>query len=146
VLSGRRTITIEESPDAVLAVIADVERYPEWHPFFLTVQPSARDPEQRVVRADCTHNASVTTLSTELAFEYAPERVSARRIGGDLSSLDGTFEIEERAGASVVTHNLRVDPGFRLGLLLRGPVEQRVRTRVLDGALDGLAAYVAGGG
>ena len=51
--------------------------------------------------------------------------------------------MEERDGVSVVTHDLRVDPGFRLGLLLRGPVEERVRTRVLDGALDGLAEYVA---
>jgi hypothetical protein len=136
-------VTIAVSPDAVLAAVADVERYPEWHPFFLTVSATSRDGEQRVVRADCTHNASVTTLKTELAFDYLPARVSARRVGGDLSALAGTFEVEERDGLSVVTHDLRVDPGFRLGLLLRGPVEQRVRTRVLDGALDGLAEYVA---
>ena len=44
-----------------------------------------------------------------------------------------------------MTHDLRVDPGLRLGLLLRGPVEERVRTRVLDGALEGLAEFVASG-
>ena len=146
VLTGRRTVTIDASPDAVLAAIADVERYPEWHPFFLTVKPTSRDDQQRVVRADCTHNASVTTLSTELEFDYAPARVTARRAGGDLRDLDGTFEVEERDGVSVVTHSLRVDPGLRLGLLLRGPVEERVRTRVLDGALDGLADFVAKAG
>ena len=38
-------------------------------------------------------------------------------------TLEGVFEVEEHDGMSVVTHSLRVDPGFRLGLLLRGPVE-----------------------
>ena len=139
-------MTIEAPLDVVLEAIGDVERYPDWHPFFLTVRATARDGEQRVVRADCTHNASVTTLSTELAFDYAPARVTARRTGGDLRALDGTFEVEERGGVSVVTHSLRVDPGLRLGLLLRGPVEERVRTRVLDGALEGLAEFVAAAG
>jgi ribosome-associated toxin RatA of RatAB toxin-antitoxin module len=145
VLSGKRTITIEVPADVVIAAIADVERYPDWHPFFESVRATGHDDEGRVTQAKCRHNASVTTLNTELAFIYAEARVAAKRTGGDLRALDGIFEVEEQDGFAVVTHDLRVDPGLKLGMLLRGPVEERVRTRVLDGALEGLAEFVAAG-
>ncbi len=145
-LAGQKSLTIQAPAAAVLAVVGDIEGYPDWHPFFLSVRPTARDAQGRVIAADCRHNASVTTLSTVLEFIHADSAVTARRRGGDLRALEGVFEVREEDGASVVTHRLLVDPGARLGLLLRGPVEERVRTRVLEGALDGLQAQLARGG
>jgi hypothetical protein len=57
--------------------------------------------------------------------------------------MSGLFELREEGSATVVTHRLLVDPGFRLGLLLRGPVEEKVRNSVLNGALTGLERAVA---
>ncbi len=145
-LAGEKTLTIDAPAGVVLSAVADIESYAEWHPFFLSVSPTGRDGDGRVVAARCRHNASVTTLSTELAFDYAANSVAARRTGGDMNALDGAFDVDDRDGVSVVTHRLRVDPGFRLGMLLRGPVEERVRARVLDGALDGLSLFVATAG
>ena len=45
-----------------------------------------------------------------------------------------------------MTHRLLIDPGMRLGLLLRGPVEDRVRNSVLNGAESGLAKALAATG
>ena len=138
-LQGQKSVTIDAAARDVLAVLSDVENYPQWHPFFLSVRATGRDGENRVVAADCRHNASVTTLSTTLEFVHAADSVTARRTGGDMRALEGEFEVQEQDGISLVTHRLRVDPGMKLGLLLRGPVEERVRTRVLEGALDGLS-------
>lgn len=139
-LSGQRSLAIAASLADVLAVLSDVERYPEWHPFFERVRATGRDTQDRVVSADCRHNASVTTLNTTLTFTHGRDAVAARRTGGDLRELEGVFEVVEQDGMALVTHRLRVDPGLKLGLLLRGPVEERVRERVLIGALDGLSA------
>lgn len=146
-LAGDKSITLQESSDRVLAVLADVDCYPQWHPFFATVKPTGRDQQERVVTAECRHDAGLSILNTVLSFEYAERSVSARRTSGDLRSLEGVFDVAagDTGGVTLVTHHLRVDPGMRIGLLLRGPVEARVRTRVLDGALDGLARHLAAG-
>jgi ribosome-associated toxin RatA of RatAB toxin-antitoxin module len=139
-LRGERTWTVEAPPAAVYAVIADVERYPDWHPFFATVDVTERDADGRPSRARCSHPASVTTLHTEIAFQYRDgEEVGARREGGDLKALDGCFTVRPEGDGSSVTQTLVVDPGMRLGMLLRGPVEERVRESVLSGAQRGLA-------
>ena len=143
-LKGERTWTVEASVEAVYAVIADVERYPDWHPFFATVDVEHRDGEDRVRGARCTHPTPVATLTTEITFAYDPgTEVRARRDSGDMKDLDGRFLVAAKDGVTVVTHKLLVDPGMKLGLLLRGPVEEKVRNSVLNGAERGLAEALA---
>lgn len=144
-LKGERTWTVEAPVEAVYAVIADVERYPDWHPFFATVDIGRRDREDRVVAARCTHPTPVATLTTEISFAYQPgTEVRARRESGDMKDLDGRFVLEAQDDVTVVTHRLLVDPGMKLGLLLRGPVEERVRNSVLNGAERGLTGALEG--
>lgn len=139
-LKGERTWTVAASIAEVYAVIADVERYPDWHPFFATVDVEDRDHEDRVDTARCTHPTPVATLTTEITFTYEEgTEVRARRDSGDMKDLDGRFIVETKDKLTVVTHKLLVDPGMKLGLLLRGPVEEKVRNSVLNGAESGLA-------
>lgn len=143
-LKGERTWTVEASVEAVYAVIADVERYPDWHPFFATVDVEDRDGEDRVATARCTHPTPVATLTTAITFTYDPgTEVRARRDSGDMKDLDGRFSVAEQGTVTAVTHRLLVDPGMKLGLLLRGPVEERVRNSVLNGAEKGLTKALA---
>jgi carbon monoxide dehydrogenase subunit G len=144
VIRGERSTTIDATSDLVWSVVADLEGYPGWHPFFATVDVTSRDGEGRPAAARCTHGTPVGTLKTELEMRYVhPREAEARRTGGDFSAMSGLFELREEGGATVVTHRLLVDPGFRLGLLLRGPVEEKVRNSVLNGALTGLERAVA---
>ncbi len=139
-LEAERTWTVEAPFEAVYAIVADVERYPEWHPFFGSVDVLERDGDGRAVRAACTHPTPVATLKTEITYTYAPQtEVEARRAEGDLKDILGLFTVEAQDAISVVTHRLLVDPGMRLGMLLRGPVEDKVRNSVLNGAESGLA-------
>lgn len=143
-LRAERTWTVDAAAEAVYAVIAEVELYPDWHPFFSAVEVDSRDGERRATSARCTHPTPVAELTTEIEFSYTPgAEVRARRLSGDLRDLDGRFTLRPADDGTQVTHLLLVDPGVRLGLVLRGPVEQRVRESVLNGAERGLAQALA---
>ena len=145
-IEGEKTETIAAKHDRIWAIVADVEAYPQWHPFFAAVDVTGRDGDGRATRARCTHRTPVGNLHTEIAFAYDPEsEVEAARAGGDLKDMRGTFRLTAKGDATVVTHRHVVDPGFKLGLLLRGHVADRVRESVLNGALKGIAAQAAGG-
>jgi len=145
-IEGEKTETIAASHDRIWAIVADVEAYPQWHPFFAAVDVTGRDGDGRATRARCTHRTPVGNLHTEIAFAYDPEsEVEAARAGGDLKDMRGTFRLTAKGDATIVTHRLVVDPGFKLGLLLRGHVADRVRESVLNGALTGIAVQAAGG-
>ena len=142
-LNADRTETIAATPEQVWAVIADVAGYTEWHPFFTTVDVRGRDADGRVLLAACSHATSVVTLHTELRFIYADGvSVQASGKGQDLKSMVGGFELRADGDGVALRHTLAVDPGFKIGLLLRGPVEERVRNGVLDGAFRGVRGKV----
>ena len=51
----------------------------------------------------------------------------------------GSWTFEELAGERTrATFGLRTDPGRVLGLLLRGPIEGRVKEHLTKGAAEGL--------
>jgi ribosome-associated toxin RatA of RatAB toxin-antitoxin module len=144
VIRGEKSATIEASPDVVWAVVSDLDGYPDWHPFFATVQVHDRDGDERARTARCTHGTPVGTLTTELEMRYEDgAEAEAKRTGGDFKQMSGLFALEAQGDLTVVTHRLIVDPGMRLGLLLRGPVEEKVRNSVLNGALTGLQQAAA---
>ena len=142
-LNADRTETIAATLDAVWAVVADIEGYADWHPFFSEVAVRERDDDGRVLVAACSHVTSVVTLHTELRFAYEDGvDVRAAGKGQDLKSMTGGFRLAAGGGGVALRHTLNVDPGLKIGLLLRGPVEERVRRGVLDGAFRGVRGKV----
>ena len=134
-----RTETIAATPEQVWALIADVEGYGGWHPFFSDIDVHERDDGERVTRAAFSHHTSVVTLHTELRFTYEDGvAVRATGTGKDLKSMAGGFELHAQEDGVALRHTIDVDPGFKIGLLLRGPVEDRVRNGVLNGAFRGV--------
>src|SRR3954468_11287434 len=146
-ITGEQTTEIAAPPDAVFAVASDLERYPEWQAFLQRVSARERDGAGRavLVGADAAGGARALKLVLRCTRDE-PRRVAWHAEGGDLKALNGAFELAEAgAGRTRATFRLEVDPGFKLGLLLRGPVADRLRDRVLTGMLDGLRARAEGG-
>ena len=139
-ISGEQSIEIAASPEAVFAVASDLERYPEWQDFLQRVTVKERDGDGRPVLVEAEADAKVTALRLVLrATRSEPTRVAWRSEGGDVKALSGAFEIAPAGdGRTRVTFALEVDPGFKLGLLLRGGVGDRLRDRILSGMLEGL--------
>ena len=139
-ISGQRSTDVDASPEAVFAVASDLERYPEWQDFLQRVSVRERDAEGRPTVVETEADAKVTALKIVLrATRDEPRRVAWRSEGGDLKALNGAFDIAGAGGGRTrTTFALEVDPGRRLGLLLRGSAGDRLRDRILDGMLDGL--------
>ena len=139
-IRGEQSTEIGASAEAVFAVASDLERYPEWQDFLQRVSVRERDADGRPTVVETEADAKVTTLKLVLrATRDEPRRVAWRSEGGDLKALSGAFDIADAGGGRTrTTFALEVDPGRRLGLLLRGSVGDRLRDRILDGMLDGL--------
>jgi ribosome-associated toxin RatA of RatAB toxin-antitoxin module len=146
-ISGERTVEIGASPEAVFAVASDLERYPEWQDFLQRISVRERDADGRPVLAEAEADAKVTALKIVLRVtREEPRRVSWRSEGGDLKALTGAFDLADAGGGRTrATFGLQVDPGRKLGLLLRGSVADRLRDRILDGMLDGLSRRAESG-
>ena len=141
-LRGSRTVDIDAPLDEVYAIAADIERAPEWQGSLRDVEVLERDHEGRPVRVEAHNDARVKSVRTRLRFTYAPPgRISWEQEKGDLKSLIGWWDLEDLGGGRTrATYNLEGDPGRMLGMLLRGPVEERVRDALTNGAAEGLKA------
>jgi ribosome-associated toxin RatA of RatAB toxin-antitoxin module len=142
-ISGEQSTEIAASPQTVFAIASDLERYPDWQDFLQRVSVRERDPQGRATLVGAEADATVTTLELVLrATRDEPHRVAWRSEGGDLKALSGAFDIAEAGpGRSRVTFGMEVDPGFKLGLLLRGGIADRLRDEILGGMLDGLRRH-----
>ena len=139
-ISGEQSTDVAAGAAEAFAVVADLERYPAWQEFLRSVTVRERDAEGRAALVEAQADAKVTTLRLVLRCTYEAGRsVTWRSEGGDVKSLTGAFDVQDRGSdAASVTFRLDVDPGRKLGLLLRGPVADRVRDRALDGMLSDL--------
>ena len=147
-IRGEQSTEIAASPEAVFAVASDLERYPEWQDFLQRVSVKERDAAGHPTLVQAEADAKVTKLKIVLrATRIEPREVAWRSEGGDIKALTGAFDFAEAGpGRTRATFSLEVDPGFRLGLLLKGPVAHRLRDRVLDGMLGGLKQRAEQGG
>jgi ribosome-associated toxin RatA of RatAB toxin-antitoxin module len=140
VITGEQTTEIAAGAPAVFAILSDLERYPEWQGFLQRVSVLERDNDGRAALVEAAADAKVTALRLLLRCAHEPSRrVAWRSEGGDVKAFDGAFELTELGpDRTRVTFGLTVDPGFKLGLLLRGAVGDRLRDLVMSGMLDGL--------
>ena len=141
-VGGERSVEIGAPVDRCYAIAADIEHAPEWQPALTDVEVLTRDAEGRAATADTTFDARVRALRVRLRFAYAPpSSITWDEERGDVKSLHGSWRFEDLGGGRTrATYGLEVDPGRMLGLLLRGPTEDKVRDYLLGGAVDGLKA------
>ena len=128
-LGGEASTEIDAPIDEVWAVVEDVATAPDWQGGLDDVEPLERDGEGRVVVADSTTDAKVRRITTRVRFRYdPPHKVEWEQEKGDLKSLVGSWELEDLGdGRTRATYRLDGDPGRVLGMLIRGPVEDRLR-------------------
>jgi ribosome-associated toxin RatA of RatAB toxin-antitoxin module len=141
-MGGEASIEIEAGIQELWAIVEDVETAPEWQDGLEAMNVLDRDAEGRVARAESVSDAKVKTIKSIVAFSYdAPNVVSWRQEKGDLKSVEGAWELDDLGdGVTRVTYRLIGDPGRVLGMMVRGPVEGRIREILVEGRPAELAA------
>jgi uncharacterized membrane protein len=138
-LSGERTVEISAAVEVVFAIAADLERAPEWQASLVDVEVLERDADRRATTVDTESDARVRTIRSRLRYRYEPSAaITWEQERGDVKALRGSWRFEDVGGLTRATYTLEVDPGRMLGMLLRGPAEEKVREYLVGGAATGL--------
>jgi ribosome-associated toxin RatA of RatAB toxin-antitoxin module len=134
------SIDIAASTAAILAVISDVERYPEWVDSMKSAEVltwSGDKPE--TVRMVLDHN--LVKDDYVLAYDWQPDKVSWQLVKGNLlKAMDGAYELEPKGSDTTVTYQLAVDAN----LPMIGLFKRKAEKTIIDGALKNLKKRVEG--
>jgi uncharacterized membrane protein len=140
VLEASWTVEIDAPPERCYEIAADIENAPEWQGTLEDVEVLERDPEERPLVVETVSDATVKKVRSRLRFSYAPtEGITWEQEKGETKWLTGSWVFEELGeGRTRATYGLRTDPGRILGLLLRGPIEGKVKEILTKSAAEGL--------
>lgn len=145
-LNGSATAEIDAPLDAVWAVVEDVLTAPDWQGGLDDITAIEHDAEGRPTLVETENDIKVTKVKTKVRFSYdGPTRLSWSQVKGDLKSVDGAWVLEDLGdGRTRATYELEVDTGRVLGMLVRGPVEGKVRSLLVDARPGELKARMEG--
>jgi ribosome-associated toxin RatA of RatAB toxin-antitoxin module len=137
-ITGSSTAEIDAPLERVWEVVEDVEDAPNWQGGLKGLHALERDDEGRAIVCEADNDAKVLTVKSTVRFQYdGPMRLSWSQEKGQLKSVDGRWELEDLGdGRTRATYALEVDPGRRLGMLVRGPLVDALRD-MLAGARAG---------
>ena len=143
-LSGENHIEIDAPPEDCYGLVVQLDRYPEWQSQVLRAHVIERDGDGRPLIVETVSDARVRQIRYRLRYEHEPpHRMSWTFIDGDVKDLSGEYRFEAiDGGRTRATFALAVDPGRRLGLILRGPLIGKVRDYVMGATLEELKAEV----
>lgn len=134
-LGGTASTEIDAPLEEVWAVVEDVASAPAWQDGLNAMHVLDTDEEGRATLVESENDAKVKTVKAKVRFSYnGPTQLSWRQEKGDLKSLDGSWVLEDLGdGRTRATYMLDGDPGRTLGMLIRGPVEGKIRELLVEG-------------
>jgi uncharacterized membrane protein len=142
-ISGERTVEIDAPIERCFEIAADIANAPEWQGSLREVDVIERDGDRRAALVETESDAKVKTVKALLRFSYEePTAIRWVQEKGDTKALTGSWTFEDLGeGRTRATYALDADPGRMLGMLLRGPVEAKVRDFLLGNAAAGLKEH-----
>ena len=134
------TITISAPPDEVMAVIADIDRYPEWTGQIKSAQVLDADASGRPRQARFVMDAGVLKDEYVLEYDWNPSGVSWQLVGTSTvqKSQVGSYAVAPRADGSEVTYSLSVD----IAMPMLGMFKRKAEKMIMDSALKELKKRV----
>ena len=135
-------MSVSASPERCFAVVADIERYPEWAGDIKEIVVEECDDEGRPLLVTFRAAAFGRSTSYTLRYDYsaAPSRLSWEQVEGDVTRrLDGSYDMyPSDDGSADVTYHLVVDLKVPLPVF----VKRRAEGRIAYTALKELRARV----
>ncbi len=146
-LEADRTVEIEAPLARCYEIVSDLDSTPEWQDSMISLEVLERDREGRAALVETVSDAKVKQVTSRISFSYhPPDEMRWEQEKGELKSLRGSWKLESLAEDHTrATYSLRADPGMMLGMLLRGPVEGKVKEFLTKDAAEGLKRQAEGG-
>jgi ribosome-associated toxin RatA of RatAB toxin-antitoxin module len=138
-----QTIYIDADPDTVMAVIADIDSYPEWVKEYKQTEVLESDGAGYPRTARLVLDAAVLKDTMVLEYEWPADRTSVRWSlvsSSLLKSLDGAYRLAPKGSGTDVTYELAVD----LTIPMIGLLKRKAERRLTDTALKDLKKRVEG--
>ncbi len=134
------TIVIDAPAEAVMDVIADFPRYPEWAQGMHVAEVKETFPDGRAKDVYFELEASPIKDAYTLTYDWhGNESVDWHLVSGKmLKKLNGTYALVERDGKTEVTYRLAVE----VGIPMIGMLKRKAEKVIIDTALKGLKKRV----
>jgi carbon monoxide dehydrogenase subunit G len=144
-LGGTSTGEIDAPIDEVWATLTAIDTIVEWQDGIVGSEPLERNADGEPVLVKITADVKVKELSVITRFSrQAPTKLTWKVEKGDVKKLDGSWTLEDLGGGRTrATYEIEVDPGRMLAMLVRGPVEEKIRQRLVSTRPAELAERVA---
>ena len=134
------TITIDAPLDAVLAVIADIESYPQWTGQIKSAAVVEKDPDGRPHQARFVMDAGVLKDEYLLEYVWSDSGVEWQLIGKSTvqKSQVGSYALAPKGSSTEVTYKLTVD----IAMPMLGMFKRKAEKMIMDSALKELKKRV----
>lgn len=134
------TITISAPRDAVLDVIADIPRYPDWTGQIKSAEVVEAGPDGRPKQARFVMDAGVLKDEYVLEYDWRDNGVEWHLVGKSAvqKSQVGSYTLAERGGSTEVTYKLVVD----IAMPMLGMFKRKAEKMIMDSALKELKKRV----
>lgn len=142
ILEASRTVEIDAPKSACYAIIADLPSTPEWQDSMIALEVLESDSEGRASLVEIKSDGKVKEITSRVAFEYQPEDgMTWEQKKGDLKWMKGSWTLEDLGDDRTrATYALKGDTGRMLGLLIKGPVQDKLKEWLTKDAAEGLKA------
>ncbi len=142
-LTAEQSIEIDAPRERCYEIVADLRSTPEWQKSMISCEVLETDSEGRAELCEIVSDAKVRQVTSRYRFGYdEPNGITWEQEKGDMKSLTGFWHLEELDGDRTrASYSIEGDPGRMLGMLLRGPVESKVREFLTKDSTEGLKAY-----
>ena len=134
-------ILIDATPEALIDVLLDFERYSGWAADIKDVQVLERDDVGRGTLVAYRAAAMGQSARYTLAYDYSdiPRSMSWKLVEGSIMRvLDGSYTFEAQTTGTLVTYHLEVD----LIVPIPGFVKRRAEGKIMGTALRELKKFV----
>ncbi|MDO9354663.1 MAG: SRPBCC family protein [Solirubrobacteraceae bacterium] len=133
-LTGESSVEIDAPIATVWAELENVLGAAEWQGGMKSMAAVETDADGRATVVDVVADGKVRDLKSRQRFTYAgPNKLSWSQEKGDMSAIDGSWTLESLdENRTKATYALVADPGRKLGLVIRGPVEMALRAMLVN--------------
>jgi len=140
----RRDVKIDAAPQAVMEVLDDAGRWPDWYPGMTSIDVSGWSPGVGGMVAFTVKSAGLTMSIKETIVGYEPGKLQHLEMEGVLQGLARWDLTPEGEGTRLTTTFDYSLPGGPIGRIADALLVKRLNAKSLQQALQNLKALVEG--